>query len=116
MGVKTTREFTVIESITLGADGYSPALNVDVFDKYSYQITFNAGGGSSAGNISVEVSDNNAGFNTLAGTTLAFTAATTSHMIEVLQVAHGYSRIFFDNTSGTGGTAKVIFKGVIYTD
>lgn len=117
MSIRTTSSFTVIESITLGADGNAPAIDVSKYDKYSYQITFTYGmGDTSAGNVSLQVSDNNVLFSTVTSSILAFTSATTNHVIEVTEVGHQWSQVNIDNTAGTGGTCKITFFGIALTD
>lgn len=117
MGVRTTNSFTVIESITVGADGNSPALDVSKYTQYSYQVIFTyVGMEDSAGTVTLQVSDNNVLFSSITSSTLNFTSTTTNNLIEVLQVGHQWSRIAIDNTSGSGGTAKVTFFGIIITD
>lgn len=117
MGVRTTNSFTVIESISIAADGNAPSIDVSKYSYYSYQIIFDSSGGAtSAGSIALQVSDNNVVFTTISSSILAYTNTTVTHMVEVTSVGHQWSRINIDNTSGTGGTAKVTFFGVVLTD
>lgn len=117
MGVRTSNSLTVIETITIGADGFTPALDVSKYTTYSYQITFTySGGDNSAGTVTLQVSDNNALFSSISSSVLNYTSATTNNIFEVLSVGHQWSRLAIDNTSGSGGTAKVTFFGVVITD
>jgi hypothetical protein len=94
MSVRTTNNYTVIESISIAADGNAPSIDVSKYSYYSYQIVFDSSGGAtSAGNIALQVSDNNAFFTTIASTVLAYTNTTVTHIIEVTSVGHQWSRI-----------------------
>ncbi len=117
MGVRTTNSFTVVESISVAADGNTPAIDVSKYTTYSYQISFTyAGMEDSAGTVTLQVSDNNVLFSSISSSTLNYSNTTTNNIFEVLSVGHQWSRLTIDNVSGSGGTAKVTFFGIVITD
>ncbi len=117
MGVRTTNSFTVIESITLGADGTTPAIDVSQYSSYSFQMFYTySGGDNSAGTVTLQVSDNNVLFSPITSSTLNYSSTTTSNFFEVTSVGHQWAQLIIDNTSGSGGTGKVTFFGVVITD
>ncbi len=99
-----------IESISLGADGNSPQTDVRKYLKTSWQAIITPG--TSAGNMALQGSLNGTDWVTLSGTTQAFTTSTTGLAWDPVNTGMKFLRVNIDNTSGSTGTARILFAGV----
>lgn len=107
--MKQTVDLVIKESQNLGAGFDTPAISVAPYALVSVQIIFTFGGGaSSAGTVSLESSNDGVNFSTVPSSSLAYTNATTNHIIELQRVGFKFLRLHNAHTSGSGGTAKII--------
>jgi len=94
-------------TISLEDGGESPKVPMGPYSSISYQFNFDADGGNAAGNIYLEASNDGVLWSLYPDSTLAFTSATISHLIEVRVFKSAFIRAAVENTSGTGGTVSV---------
>lgn len=107
--MKQTVDLVILESKALGADFQTPAISVAPYQLVSVQIIFDmSGGATTAGSVSLQSSNDGINFSTVPSSTLAYTATTTNHIIELQRVGFKFLRLANVQTSGTGGTAKII--------
>lgn len=109
--MKQTVDLVIKESQALGADFTTPAISVAPYQLVSLQIIFDfSGGATSAGDVSLQSSNDGVNFSTVPSSTLAYTNATTNHIIELQRVGFKFLRLANKDkgAGGTGGTAKVI--------
>lgn len=103
---------TFILDADLGSDVTSPNMLVGKFQTYSIGIVFTyAGLEDSAGDMSLETSDDGVNFKKMDGSDIAYTAASTYERYEMTLVAHKYFRVVMVNSSGTGGTVTMKLFG-----
>jgi len=107
--MKQTVDLVIKESQALGADFTTPAISVAPYQLVSLQVIFDfSGGATSAGTVSLESSNDGTNFSTVPSSSLAYTATTTNHIIELQRVGFKFLRLANKHTSGANGTCKVI--------
>ena len=106
--MKQTVDLVIKESQALGADFQTPAISVAPYQLVSLQIIFTFGGGTSAGSVSLQSSNDGTNFSTVPSSTLSYTSTTTNHIIELQRVGFKYLRLANTHSTGSGGTCKVI--------
>lgn len=117
MGTQRTRDFTIVDALSLTTTQNAPSIDVSQYQRFSVQVVFTyAGIEDSAGTIKLQASNDNFNFSDVPDSTLNFTAATTNHIENIVEFAFPYVRVAFTNTSGTGGLAKVTIHAVYITD
>lgn len=107
-GGTTDLNLVIAGSLTTGVT--SGLTDVSVFSNNggSFQYIFTFGGGTSAGNVYIETSNDGTNWSLYPSSTLAYTSATTNHVIQVEKFGTKFVRAVVTNTSGTGGTVNVL--------
>lgn len=98
-------DFTNLSGQSLGADFDAPGVDVSQWDKYTIQINFTHDG-TSAGDMKLQTSVDNAVYVDYPGSTQAV-AAQTAIVWEVTSKGHRYVRVNWNNTAGTGSSCDV---------
>jgi hypothetical protein len=111
MAAQKTLTVNVIENLSLSATAKAPPIDVSRYENGSFQFIFTyTGGNNSAGNVRIDVSNENVptSFSEYPNSSLNFLNTTASHIIEFTQFASRYYMPVITNTSGTGGTVRII--------
>lgn len=117
MGTQRTRDLTIVDSITLGANGNSPSIDVSQYARFSIQTVFTySGGDNSTGTVKLQASNDNFNFSDVPDSTLNFTSTTGNNLQNVVEFSFPYVRVAVTNTTGSGGTAKITIHAVYITD
>lgn len=94
----------------IGADGFTPSIKVEEASRYTFQVNFEFGGGTSAGTVSLQYSLDGINFGTDSDSSLSFdNTLTEPFIIRVVLEADKWVRLKFDNVSGSGGVANTLF-------
>lgn len=104
---KTTIDVVPFVAFTLASDGFTGSINIAQFSALSLQLVYTFGmGDTSAGTITLQISNNGTNWEDASGTSVAFTAASTGTIYGDAQFEFPvkWIRLKVDNTSGTGGT------------
>jgi hypothetical protein len=117
VGTLRTLESTIGTNLSLAADSNTGAFNIARFARASFQFTFTySGGETAAGSINLQVSNDGVVFTTYPASTVAYTAASTSAILELSVISFKWVRFNIDNSSGTGGLVSILGNFVEITD
>lgn len=83
------------------ADAMSCPVQIDDLTSYGVQVTFSAGGGDLAGVLTLEASNDNVTYVTIAGSAQTVVAS-TNHIWNVSDASYRWFRAVWTYTSGTG--------------
>lgn len=98
----------LVNAVNAASDQNSPVLTLNDLTNYSIHIDFS--GVDLAGTLTLESSNDNTDFVTVANSSQSVTLA-ASHVYDVAQAQYLYVRVAWDYTSGTGTwTARSILK------
>jgi hypothetical protein len=93
---------TTIVPLNTGANDISP------FSKASYQLVWDYTlGGDSAGNVTLQTSDDGVNFVNYPSAVVPFTSTSLSDMFEFTSIGIRWCRLNFDIVSGSGGQVTV---------
>lgn len=117
MGTLRTLETTMATNIDLGADSATGAFNVARFNRASFQLIFTyAGLEDSEGAINLQVSNNGTTFTNYPSSTVNYTNAATSAIIELSVISFKFVRFDIAHATGTGGLVTILGNFVEETD
>lgn len=83
------------------ADCQSVPVQIDDLTAYGVQVTFSGGGGNLAGVLTIEASNDNINYVTVAGSAQTVVSS-TNHVYNVSDASYRWFRCVWDYTSGTG--------------
>ena len=112
-----TDQFVISAALPTSANGSTGPVDVRKYQSFSIQATFNqAGPATGAGNLLLQGSNDQTtpptNFTTLAGTTTAYTGATTTLVFDPIVTNLRWIRVSAAGTSGAGGLVALEFNGV----
>jgi hypothetical protein len=117
MGTLRTLETTLGTDLDLGTDAATGPFNIARFARASFQMIFTYTGlEDSAGAIDLQVSNDGTTFTNYPSSTVNYTDASTSAIIELSVISFKFVRFNINNTSGTGGTVTILGNFVEITD
>ena len=106
-----TKSLVISDNIDLGVTFTSPAIDVTQYGMYAVQVVFV--GGTCAGDIRIQVSNDGTNFTDDTDSIIAYDNTTGSHIINVIAKAYKSMRVKITNASGTASVGKIVFQGVI---
>lgn len=83
-------------------------LDLNDLNNFSLQVGFSGGGGNLVGTLTLEASDDNVTYATVANSSVAVTAS-TANMYNVQGAGYRYVRVRWVLTSGTGNISVIAF-------